>query len=72
LNPVAGEHKVRPYPCAFAGKKENLTVDLGQINHLTPLFHSFCHSFCPGCGQAKKLSAPRKKKENNPAETTQK
>jgi hypothetical protein len=23
-----GEHEVRPYPCAFTGKEENLAVDL--------------------------------------------
>ena len=29
IGPAAGEHKVRPYLCTFAGKIGNLTVDLG-------------------------------------------
>jgi hypothetical protein len=43
--------KVRPYPCAFAEKKENLTVDLGNYiipgayffvpNHSLP-FYFYC------------------------------
>jgi hypothetical protein len=32
----AGEHKVHPSPCAFAGKKENLAVDSGRILEINP------------------------------------
>jgi len=44
LDPAAGEHKVRPYLCTFAGKIENLTVDLGYPAGFT--FKSKVRKWC--------------------------